>query len=78
LAPFSKGPSFVEVLRAGSATIVKKAPIVGGRFSGRMVTPVDQCELDLLLAVRVIDADLRLALDCSTLESSSFDLLGKD
>jgi hypothetical protein len=28
---------------------------------------VDQCELDLLLAVRVIDADLRSALDCSTL-----------
>jgi hypothetical protein len=43
-----------------------------------MVTPVDQCELDLLPAVRVIDADRRSALDCSTLESSSFDLLGKD
>jgi hypothetical protein len=41
-----------------------------------MVTPV--CELDLLPAVRVIDADRRSALDCSTLESLSFDLLGKD
>jgi len=78
LVPFTKGPSFVEVLKAGSAAIVKKAPIVGGRLSGRMVTPVDQCELDLLPAMRVIDADLRSALDCSTLESSSFDLLGKD
>jgi len=41
-----------------------------------LVTPV--CELDLLPAVRVIDADRRSALDCSTLESPSFDLLGKD
>jgi hypothetical protein len=48
----------------------------GGRLSGRMVTPV--CELDLLPTVRVIDADRRSALDCSTLESPSFDLLGKD
>jgi hypothetical protein len=78
LVPFTKGPSFVEVLKAGSAAVLKKEPIVGGRLSGRMVTPVDQCELDLLLAVRMIDADLRSALDCSTLESSSFDLLGKD
>jgi len=67
LVPFTKGPSFVEVLKAGSAAAVKKAPIVGGRLSGRMVTPVDQCELDFLLAVRGIDADLRSALDCSTL-----------
>jgi len=44
---------------------VKKAPFVGGRLSGRLVTPV--CELDLLPAVRVIDADRRSALDCSTL-----------
>jgi hypothetical protein len=78
LVPFTKGPSSVEVLKAGSAAVVKKAPIRGGRLSWRMVTPVDQCELDLLLAVRVIDADLRSALDRSTLESSSFDLLGKD
>jgi len=78
LVSFPKGPSFVEVLKAGSAAVVKKAPMVGGRLSGRMVTPVDQCELDLLPAVRVIDADLRLVLDCSILESSSFDLLGKD
>jgi hypothetical protein len=78
LVPFSKGPSFVEVLKAGSAAAVKKAPIVGGRLSGRMVTPVDQRGLDLLPPVRVIDADLRSALDCSTLESSLFDLSGKD
>jgi hypothetical protein len=76
LFPFTKGPSFVEVLKAGSAAGVKKAPFVGGRLSGILVTPV--CELDLLPAVRVIDADRRSALDCSTLESPSFDLLGKD
>jgi hypothetical protein len=78
LVPFTKGPSFVEVLKAGSAAVVKKVPIVGDRFSRRKVTPVEQCDVDLLLAVRVLDADLRSALDCSTLESSSFDLLGKD
>jgi hypothetical protein len=78
LVPFTKGPSFVEVLKAGSAAVVKKVPIMGDRFSGRKVTPMEQCDLDLLLAVRVLDVDLRLVLDCSTLESSSFDLLGKD
>jgi hypothetical protein len=57
---------------------VKKLPIVGDRFFGRKVTPVEHRDLDLLPAVRVLDADLRSALDCSTLESSSFDLLGKD
>jgi hypothetical protein len=51
---------------------------VGDRFSRRKVTPMEQCDLDLLPAVRVLDADLRSALDCSTLESSSFDMLGKD
>jgi len=78
LVPFKKGPSFVEVLKAGSAAVLKKVPIVGDRFSGRKVTPVEQCDLDLLPAMRVLDANLRSALDCSTLESSSFDLLGKD
>jgi len=78
LVPFTKGPFFVEVLKAGSAAVMKKVLIVGGRFSGRKVMPEEQCDLDLLLAVRVLDADLRSALDCSTLESSSFDLLGKD
>jgi hypothetical protein len=71
-------PTFVEVLKVGSAAVVKKVPIVGDRFSGRKVVPVEQCDLDLLPAVRVLDADLRSALDCSTLESFSFDLLGKD
>jgi hypothetical protein len=68
----------VEVLKAGSTAVVKQVPIVGDRFFGRKVTQVEQCDLDLLPAVRVLDADLRSALDCSTLESSSFDLLGKD
>jgi hypothetical protein len=77
LVSFTKGPSFVEVLKAGLAAVMKKVPIVGDRFSGRKVTLVEQCDLDLLPAVRVLDANLRLALDCSTLESSSFDLLGK-
>jgi len=70
LVPFKKGPSFVEVLKAGSAVVVKKVPIMGDRFSGRKVTPVEQCDLDLLPAVRVLDANLRSALNCSTLESS--------
>jgi len=78
LVPFTKGPSFVEALKVGSAVVVKKVPIMGGRFSGRKVTPVEQCDLDLLPTVRVLDADLSSALDCSTLESSSFDMLGKD
>jgi hypothetical protein len=33
LAPLWKGPSFVEVLRFGSVSAVKKEPIVGGRHS---------------------------------------------
>jgi hypothetical protein len=77
LVSFTKGPSFLEVLKVGLAAVMKKVPIVGDHFSGRKVTLVEQCDLDLLPAVRVLDANLRLALDCSTLESSSFDLLGK-
>jgi hypothetical protein len=49
---------------------------VGGRFSGSKVVPLEHCELDFLPAVRVLDADLRSALDCSTLES--YDPVGKD
>jgi hypothetical protein len=41
LVPFTKGPSFVEVLKAGSAAVVKKVPIVGDHFSRRKVTPVE-------------------------------------
>jgi hypothetical protein len=41
LFPFTKGPSFVEVLKVGSAAVVKKVPIVGDHFSGRKVTPVE-------------------------------------
>jgi hypothetical protein len=73
-----KGSSFVEVLKASLAAVVKKVPIVGDRFFGRKVTPVEQCDLDLPPMVRVLDADLRWVLDYSTLESSLFDLLGKD
>jgi hypothetical protein len=70
LVPFSKGPSFVEVLKAGSVSVV------GGHFSGSKVVLVEHCELDFLPAMRVLDADLRSALDCSTLES--YDPVGKD
>jgi len=55
---------------------VKKVPVMGGRFSGSKVVPVEHCELDFLPVVRVLDADLRSALDCSTLES--YDPVGKD
>jgi len=76
LVPFSKGPSFVEVLKAGSVDVVKKGPVMGGNSSGSKVVPVVHCEPDFLPAARVLDADLRTALDCSTLEP--FDPLGKD
>lgn len=45
LVPFSKGPSFVEVLKAGSVAVVNKVPVVGGRLSGRKVVPVEHREL---------------------------------
>jgi len=76
LVPFSKGPSFVEVVKTGSVAVVKKVPVMGGHCSGSKVVPVDHCELDFLPTVRVLDADVRSALDCSTLEP--FDPLGKD
>jgi hypothetical protein len=32
LVPFSKGPSFVEVLKAGSVSVIKKGACCGGSF----------------------------------------------
>jgi hypothetical protein len=78
LAPLWKGPSFVEVLRSGSVSAVKKEPIVGGRHLGWMASPEEQCALDLLPMVRHVEVELRSVVDCFSLESSPLELLGKD
>jgi hypothetical protein len=78
LAPFWTGPSFVVVLRSDLVSAVKSLPIVGGRHSRRRASPVEPCALDLLLVVRFVDDNPRSAVDCSTLESPTIDLLDKD
>jgi hypothetical protein len=69
LAPLWKGPSFVEVLRSGSVSAVKKEPIVGGRHSRWRASPEEQCALDLLSMVRHAEVEPRSVVDCFSLES---------
>jgi len=78
LAPLWKGPSFVEVLRSGSVSTMKKEPIVGGRYSGWRASPEKQCALDLLPMVRHAEVEPRSVVDCFLLESLLLELLGKD
>jgi hypothetical protein len=78
LPPFWKGPSFVEVLRLGSVSAVKKVPIVGGRLSGWMASLAEQCALDLLPTVWHAEIELRSAVDYFSMESPPLDLLDKD
>jgi hypothetical protein len=78
LASFWMGPSFVEVLRSDLISAVKSLPIVGGCHSRRRALPVELFALDLLSVMRFVDDNSRLAVDCSTLESSTVDLLDKD
>jgi hypothetical protein len=78
LAPFWTGPSFVEVLRSDSVSAVKSLPIVGGRHSKRRASLMEPCALDLLPVVRFVDDNSRSAVDCSTQESPTVDLLDKD
>jgi hypothetical protein len=78
LAPLWKGPSFVEVLRSGSVSTMKKEPIVGGRYSGWRASPEKQCALDLLPMVRHAEVEPRSVVDCFSLESPPLEPLGKD
>jgi hypothetical protein len=78
LAPLWKGPSFVEVLRSGSVSAVKKKPIVGGRHSGWMASPKEQRALDLLPMVRHAEVELWSVVDYFSLESPLLELLDKD
>jgi hypothetical protein len=78
LAPFWTGPSFVEVLRSDLVSAVKSLTIMGGRHSRRRASPVEPCALDLLPVVRFVNDNPWSAVDCSTLESPTVDLLDKD
>lgn len=78
LAPFWTRPSFVEMLRSDSVFAVKSLPIVGGHHSRRRALPVEPCALDLLSVLRFVDDNPKSAVDCSTLESPTVDLLDKD
>jgi hypothetical protein len=72
LAPYWKGPSFVEVLR--SVTV----PIAGGSRSRLRALSTETCVLDLLLLVRHAEEDLRKAVDYFSLESPLLELLDKN
>jgi hypothetical protein len=78
LAPKWTGPSFVEVLRSDSTTVVKALPMVGGGRSWLRASLAEPCEFDLLPAVWHAEADPRSAVDCFSLESHPLDLLEKD
>jgi hypothetical protein len=78
LAPFWTGPSFVEVLRSDLVSAVKSLPIVGGCHSRRRALSMESSALDLLSMVRFVDDNPRSAVDCSTLESPTADLLDRD
>jgi hypothetical protein len=78
LAPLWKGPSFVEALRSGSVSVVKKEPIVGVRHSEWRASPEEQCALDLLPMVRHAKVEPRSMVDCFSLESPPLEPLGKD
>jgi len=78
LAPFWTGPSFVEVLRSDLVSAVKSLTIMGGRHSRRRASPVEPCALDLLPVVRFVNDNPWSAVDCSTLESPTADLLDRD
>jgi len=72
LAPYWKGPSFVEVLRSGTG------PIVGGSRSRLFQASAEPCDLDLLLSVRQTEEELRTAVDCFSLEAPPHELMGID
>jgi hypothetical protein len=72
LAPYWKGPSFVEVLRSGSSSIV------GGSRSRLFHASAEPCDLDLLPSVRQAEEELRTAVDCFSLEAPQHVLMGID
>jgi hypothetical protein len=72
LAPYWKGPSFVEVLRSGSSSIM------GGSQSRLFHASVEPCDLDLLPLVRQAEEELRMAVDCFSLEAPRPVLMGID
>jgi hypothetical protein len=72
LAPYWKGPSFVEVLRSGSSSIV------GGSRSWLFHVSSEPCDLDLLPSVRQAEEELRTAVDCFSLEAPQPILMGID
>jgi len=78
LAPKWTGPSFVEVLRLGSVTVVKEMFFMEGRRSSLRDSLVEPCALDLISAVRFAEEDQRSAVDCTSLEYPPLDLLDKD
>lgn len=57
LAPKWMGPSFVEVLRSGSVTVVKEMLSMEGRRSSMRDLLVELCALDLISAVRFAEED---------------------
>jgi hypothetical protein len=78
LAPVWKGPSFVEALRSGSVSAMKKAHIVGGRQSGWRALPSELCALDILPLVRHVEVEPRSTVDCFSLEYLPIALLDFD
>jgi hypothetical protein len=72
LAPYWKGPSFVEVLRSGSSSIVR------GSRSRLFHVSAKPCDLDLLSSVRQAEEELKTAVDCFSLEAPQPVLMGID
>jgi hypothetical protein len=72
LAPYWKGPSFVEVLRLGTG------PIAGGSQSRLFHASAKPCDLDLLPSVRQAEEELRMPMDYFSLEAPPHELMGID